>query len=1823
MATNLSNVTFSNVYKDDFADSDNFHRILFNSGKALQARELTQMQTIIQKEIERFGSNIFRQGGAVTGGGLTIDNKVEFVNLATNQLPSTPSTLVGKYYKDSTNNLIIRIKEVLVANASTSDIAIGGGSAVNHNVDTLIVEYVSTSSGTAGSAPVRLQASNMLQRIVAANDSTLFNDAVNYPDMALTAGHPSTGQNISGLGLKANIDKGSFFVQGHFVFCKAQTVIVQRFSPIPNTVLGFQIAEQVINTDDDTSLFDNQGSAPNLSSPGADRYRIQLTLTTKVLAGSNNFIYLANIVNGKLSDEINLDNSYKQLQEVLALRTKEESGNYIVKRFDLNPSSITSTKVNYNISDGIAYVDGYRLDLDAKSVEVDRPTTTQEVDGELISTNLGNYVVVAGDHSSDSASLENNNIPDISNFQKLNLYAAFSAGQGTAGGNTADHAALVIGSARCRGLYRETTGRYRMHLFDVRMKVGQSFSFVRSIGRDQTNFMNVVLEGDQAVLKNTINNDLLFSLPKNRPQFDGITGSSMIVQRKFTFTTSSAATSISGTNGGGLPAGCDAFFGGSSWVVSEVGEGIVEGAVCSVEAGNVTFSVTGLPSGSKTFNVLAQVQMSGSTSVAERTKTLKETTITRGATSDSDGRGFKFISLDKPDIFAIKSVKETDSNGVDISGNFELDNGQRDNYYGIGRLLPKKNVDMPAANVFVRYQYFEHEASVTGVGGQKCYFSATSYKNNSNAVGSLDGTGVTYETIPDYTKGNGQKVNLRDVLDFRPVGVLQHDFDSAGDTLKANGHHNITFDSNGPDVAGTVPLIHLLPQPGGTVQANVTYFLGRKDRLVASSSNLRGGRSATGSVDYIQGLPSFDPELPNLPNGAMPLYNINLGGNTINTKDITTEPYANKRFQMADIARLERRIDNLDEVTSLSLLELNTSTLNVVDSAGNSRVKSGFLVDNFRDYSFTDITNNQQRASIDPQAGYLTPLVISKVNRLLYDSDDAQSNAALRGDNLYLSMSDSAVEYINQNLATTTENINPFAVIRSNGHIELSPSTDTWVETQFAAAEVNGGGTVTQTVPTQIQFGSLASFRDNWIGQPTSWNVGETSVAATGRRRDFSRTNTRSVTISGGFDTVTTQVGERVLSVSILPFMRSIKVYFRAQGLRRKTRHFPYFGNSSIDNFTRQESFARYSTRTDAGAVSAGATAHPDGSTNLTSDSNGTITGSFIIPSNNTLQFNTGTQQFKLLDISGGIDSNSISSANTSFTSAGTLETRQRIFTSTRVERVQTIIEENTQSWTNWVDPLAQSFLVDPIDNPNGVFITKVKIYFATKDDNHGVPVQCQIRPMENGVPVNQPLPQAVKFVEPANVNATALSGATMGGVQGAGTDFKFDEPIYLAPGEEYAIVLLAESTAYTVYVAETYEFVVGTTAQRIAKQPTLGSLFLSQNGSTWTPEQSKDLMFTLFRADFNTSSSAILNNATPSTEKLATNPMQTTSGNNNIRVFHTGHGFNTGDKVTISGVTDAIATVSASLINGNRTISEVDHTGYTFTVGSNPNANVRGGGANVVVTANTVLNTFLPQIRNLQIRNTSITAQAKLTLGRSFGGAPNSLGSQTSRTNGSHGYSKEANFSDIILNEFNYTDMSRYILTDSNAAPAQHLSGAKSATIKLNLATNDTKVSPVIDLQRANLVGFENLIDKQHSSNNATLGVKPILTSFTDEIEPTDGTHAAKHLTRPVNLEESAVGLKILFAANRPAACEFKVYFRTATSDEDLSTQAFILQPEFSNNPADDDNQTFREYEYLPGGQIGNLDAFTKFQIKIVMRSTNQSKIPTLKDLRVIAMVT
>ena len=45
-------------------------------------------------------------------------------------------------------------------------------------------------------------------------------------------------------------------------------------------------------------------------------------------------------------------------------------------------------------------------------------------------------------------------------------------------------------------------------------------------------------------------------------------------------------------------------------------------------------------------------------------------------------------------------------------------------------------------------------------------------------------------------------------------------------------------------------------------------------------------------------------------------------------------------------------------------------------------------------------------------------------------------------------------------------------------------------------------------------------------------------------------------------------------------------------------------------------------------------------------------------------------------------------------------------------------------------------------------------------------------------------------------------------------------------------------------------------TQTNVSQQPYLGSLFKSQNGSTWEPSQWEDLKFNLYRADFATTGS-------------------------------------------------------------------------------------------------------------------------------------------------------------------------------------------------------------------------------------------------------------------------------------------------------------------------------------------------------------------------------
>ena len=201
------------------------------------------------------------------------------------------------------------------------------------------------------------------------------------------------------------------------------------------------------------------------------------------------------------------------------------------------------------------------------------------------------------------------------------------------------------------------------------------------------------------------------------------------------------------------------------------------------------------------------------------------------------------------------------------------------------------------------------------------------------------------------------------------------------------------------------------------------------------------------------------------------------------------------------------------------------------------------------------------------------------------------------------------------------------------------------------------------------------------------------------------------------------------------------------------------------------------------------------------------------------------------------------------------MQTTEETIISTTVPTIQRTTVTDARVVTNttssrtvvWTDPLAQTFLVSPVQYPQGLFVSKVRVCFKTKDSV--VPVTLQVRPAVNGYPSSSVVyPFGSVTLTPDKVKITEspdLSDANKF------TDFIFDAPLYMQPGE-HCFVLLANSNKYEMWVAEIGKTDV-TTNRQISEQPYGGSLFLSQNGSTWTADQSSDMMFQVFRYQFST----------------------------------------------------------------------------------------------------------------------------------------------------------------------------------------------------------------------------------------------------------------------------------------------------------------------------------------------------------------------------------
>ena len=294
-------------------------------------------------------------------------------------------------------------------------------------------------------------------------------------------------------------------------------------------------------------------------------------------------------------------------------------------------------------------------------------------------------------------------------------------------------------------------------------------------------------------------------------------------------------------------------------------------------------------------------------------------------------------------------------------------------------------------------------------------------------------------------------------------------------------------------------------------------------------------------LQFIRGEQDADIRVfPVAPEGTMPLYDVVLGANTLDDSDVLLFPTQNKRFTMKDIGTLEKRVERLEEAMTLSLLELNTKNIEVLDSSGNNRTRSGFVADNFDDQVFTDVLDPSYAAAIDPFVGKLHPSFNEDNIRMIYN-DGASSQTVLNGDNLYIDY-DSA-EFLDASKASTSVKINPFDYAQYNGGVVLSPSSDDWRDVEKTTGKVANGGVQLDTKQAYL-----------WNNHTWNWGGIPLDQLVVGSRTSETHNSTFNKVISD--EKVRKLVNERVVDTVLIPFQRSLKVHFKALGLRPNTQHF-------------------------------------------------------------------------------------------------------------------------------------------------------------------------------------------------------------------------------------------------------------------------------------------------------------------------------------------------------------------------------------------------------------------------------------------------------------------------------------------------------------------------------------------------------------------------------------------------------------------------------------------------------------------------------------------
>ena len=526
-------------------------------------------------------------------------------------------------------------------------------------------------------------------------------------------------------------------------------------------------------------------------------------------------------------------------------------------------------------------------------------------------------------------------------------------------------------------------------------------------------------------------------------------------------------------------------------------------------------------------------------------------------------------------------ITTLDSSSFNISSNYTFSRGQKGTFYDYGAITRKSTVEEPNKKIIV-------------------YFSNGFYDSSDDGDITTINSYSTFNYVFDLPSINNDRAS--DIIDIRPRVSSYTVSENARSPFEFLGR---TFSSSGNSATNILA-------SDETILTNFSFYLGRIDRIYLTKD---------GKFQVKYGSPAENPERPVSVDDALEIATVTLPPYLYVTSQSEIEFLEHKRYRMVDIKKLENRIKNLEYYTSLSLLETNTANLFVPDSSGLNRFKSGFFVDNFTSL-LTQENSTEIKNSIDIKNKELRPrhytnsvdLIFGPVENI--DPTEDLAFATVEGINIrktgdIITLDYAEVEWLSQVFATRSESVTPFLISFWQGTLEITPASDTWVDTvRLEAKIINTEGDYAQTIANasktlnvdpQTGFAPTVwnSWIDNWTGQevttstrirnksssrvvgqggwinggsggPAAWvqTTTNTTIEETLRQVRDTGVSTRSgvrTVVTEQFDR--TSVGDRSVSRDIIAFMRSRNIQLVSKKVKPLTQLYTFFDGVDVTKY--------------------------------------------------------------------------------------------------------------------------------------------------------------------------------------------------------------------------------------------------------------------------------------------------------------------------------------------------------------------------------------------------------------------------------------------------------------------------------------------------------------------------------------------------------------------------------------------------------------------------------------------------------------------------------